>query len=145
MRRSAITHQFVHYVPEQLVDGVVYISLEHATAAHRCMCGCGEEVVTPLSATDWRLIYDGESISLEPSIGNWSFPCRSHYWITGNRVMWAASWSADQIKEGRRLDRNAKALYYKQLPKTRALQEGRTTSTALATPRRSWLRRFFRS
>jgi len=34
-------------------------------------------VVTPLSPTGWSLIFDGETVSLYPSIGNWNFPCRS--------------------------------------------------------------------
>ena len=33
-------------------------------------------------------MFDGRTISLNPSIGNWSYPCRSHYWIKGNRVVW---------------------------------------------------------
>jgi Family of unknown function (DUF6527) len=38
-----------------------------------------------------RKIFDGRSISLDPSIGNWGFQCRSHYWIKNNRVVWAES------------------------------------------------------
>jgi hypothetical protein len=52
----------------------------------KCACGCGKEVVTPLSATDWKLIFDGKTVSLDPSIGNWGFPCRSHYWVRNNRM-----------------------------------------------------------
>ena len=42
-------HRFVQNIPEQLEPGILYISMEFATAAHRCFCGCGEEVVTPFS------------------------------------------------------------------------------------------------
>jgi hypothetical protein len=34
---------------------------------------CGKEVVKPLSPTDWKLIFEGKFISLDLSIGNWSF------------------------------------------------------------------------
>jgi Family of unknown function (DUF6527) len=33
-----------------------------------CCCGCGEKVVTPLRPTDWKLIFDGKTISLDPSL-----------------------------------------------------------------------------
>lgn len=111
-RHSTVTHQFVHYVPERLDEGVVYVSIEYATAVHRCLCGCGEEVVTPLTPTDWELSFDGESVSLHPSIGNWNLPCRSHYWITKNRVRWATEWSQSEIDLGRRFDREAKSVKY---------------------------------
>ncbi len=105
-----VTHQFVHFVPDDLAEGTVYVSIEYATAVHKCCCGCGREVVTPLSPTDWRLIYDGRSISLDPSIGNWNFPCQSHYWIEKSRVRWARKWSRRQIDDGRRKDREVKAI-----------------------------------
>ena len=82
-----LTHEFVEFIPDELKEGIVYVSVMFATVAHKCCCGCGREVVTPLSPTDWKLIYDGQSVSLEPSIGNWSFACQSHYWIRGNRVI----------------------------------------------------------
>lgn len=94
-------HEFVEFVPDQLRDGVLYISIPYATVVHRCCCGCGNEVVTPLSPTDWKLIFDGRTISLHPSIGNWSFPCQSHYWIRDNGVEWAPRWSKEKIEAAR--------------------------------------------
>ena len=81
--------EFVDYVPKQLDDGVLYVSIRFGTVVHRCACGCGEEVVTPLGPSEWTLTYDGRTVSLAPSIGNWSFPCRSHYWIDEGNVRWA--------------------------------------------------------
>ena len=83
-----LSHKFVKNIPEYIENGIIYISMDYATAIHKCCCGCGEEVVTPFSPTDWNLVFDGETISLYPSIGNWSFPCHSHYWITKNKVEW---------------------------------------------------------
>jgi hypothetical protein len=107
--RDPIRHEFVEYIPEALDDGVVYVSLRFATAAHLCCCGCGCEVVTPISPADWQLIFDGETISLEPSIGNWNLPCRSHYWIERSRVVWAHRWAPRRIAEARQLDNQATA------------------------------------
>jgi Family of unknown function (DUF6527) len=95
--------KFVQYIPDALDPGILYVSMEFATASHQCVCGCGSEVVTPLSPTFWTLIFDG-TVSLDPSIGNWSFPCRSHYWIEKNRVVWAPQWSKEQIKSARAYD-----------------------------------------
>jgi hypothetical protein len=89
--RSTVEHRFVETAPDNLDDGVVYVSIPYATALHRCACGCGTEVVTPLSPGGWTLIFDGRSVSLHPSIGNWNFPCRSHYWIRHGRIQWAKS------------------------------------------------------
>lgn len=109
---SILTPQFVEFIPEEKRDGILYISIPYATASHRCCCGCGNLVVTPLTPLDWRLIFDGESVSLDPSIGNWSFPCQSHYWITENRVRWAPKWSAREMETGRTRERDAKERYF---------------------------------
>jgi hypothetical protein len=65
-------------------------------------------VVTPLSPTDWALTYDGETVSLDPSVGNWGFPCKSHYWIERSKVIWAPQWTDWQIAEGRARNLRAK-------------------------------------
>lgn len=98
MNRRTIEPRFVKSVPRQLEAGVLYVSMEFSTAIHSCYCGCGHEVVTPLSPTGWKLIYDGESVSLRPSIGNWNFPCKSHYFITQNRIILAESFAKDTDK-----------------------------------------------
>jgi len=111
-RMPALTHEFVEFLPDTLEDGKIYISIPYATVTHRCCCGCGNEVVTPLSPTDWRLIFDGQTISLEPSIGSWSFPCQSHYWIKKNKVKWDRQWSNAKVAAGRAHDKAAKQDYF---------------------------------
>lgn len=106
---SRLRHEFVEYIPERPENGVLYVSMPYATAVHNCCCGCGREVVTPFSPTDWKLVFDGESVSLTPSIGNWSFDCQSHYWIERDVVRWAGRWSREEIDAGRKRDRIAKA------------------------------------
>ena len=111
-QEKTLTHEFVEFIPDALKEGVLYVSMEYATVVHKCCCGCGKEVVTPLSPTDWKLIFDGKTISLEPSIGNWSFRCKSHYFIRRNIVIWAPRWSQKQINAERARDRSAKKRYY---------------------------------
>src|SRR5207249_907622 len=77
-RATAYTHEFIEFIPEELVDGVVYISIEYATASHRCMCGCSSKIVTPLAPNRWAITFDGHTVSLRPSIGNWSYQCKAH-------------------------------------------------------------------
>ncbi|WP_425414045.1 DUF6527 family protein [Pleomorphomonas oryzae] len=79
---------------------------------HRCCCGCGSEVVTPLSPTDWKLTFDGVSVSLDPSVGNWSLNCRSHYWIKNNKAVWAGAWSDEKVAAGRVNDKQVKERYF---------------------------------
>jgi hypothetical protein len=113
MKQAAVLkHEFVEFIPDVLDDGVLYVSIGYATAAHKCCCGCGYEVATPLSPTDWKLVYDGVSVSLDPSIGNWGFPCKSHYWIQCNRVAWAPTWTEREIAAGRARDAQAKKRYF---------------------------------
>ncbi|MEX0600914.1 MAG: DUF6527 family protein [Rhodothermales bacterium] len=111
-KRTLVAHAFVDFIPDEFADGVIYVSIQFATAAHKCCCGCGSEVVTPLSPTDWSLTFNGETISLSPSIGNWSFPCQSHYWIRENKVVWAAGWTREEIERGRAQDRTAKDSFF---------------------------------
>ena len=109
---TKLTHNFVEFIPDTLDDGVIYVSIAHATAVHRCCCGCGREVVTPLSPTDWKLIFDGETVSLYPSLGNRNFTCRSHYWITRNCIEWAEDWSDWRIAAAEEKDRKLTEKFY---------------------------------
>lgn len=111
-RDTPLTHEFVEYIPNDLKDGTIYVSMTFAIAAHKCCCGCGKEVITPLSPTDWTLLFDGVSISLDPSIGNWSFNCMSHYYIKHNRTIWVPQWSQEKIDAGRTHDALAKERYF---------------------------------
>ncbi len=86
-RIAHLDHSFVRFIPDDLQDGVLYVSMEYKTVAHRCCCGCGEKVVTPISPAGWELTFDGRAISLSPSIGGGT--CNSHYFIRRGRVQWA--------------------------------------------------------
>lgn len=145
-RRTEVEHQFVDIVPDTLHDGVVYVCIRYTTAVHRCLCGCGEEVVTPIKPTGWRLTFDGVTVSLHPSIGNWDFTCRSHYWITNNRVYWDQQWTWDDVCKARQREDAHRAEYFT----AAALQPQATTASApkrWPTPLRRmarWLRKWRR-
>jgi hypothetical protein len=112
LRRTAIHHQFVEFMPPELQEGVLYVSVQYATAAHLCACGCGNKVVTPISPVDWQMLFDGDTVSLTPSIGNWQFPCRSHYWIKLDKIRWAGAWTDEQIAAGRQREARDAELYF---------------------------------
>jgi hypothetical protein len=112
MKQNSLRHSFVEFIPERLDDSVLYISQRYKTAMHKCCCGCGQEVVTPLGPTDWSLRVAGGVVTLHPSIGNWSFPCRSHYFIRSSRVVWAGSMTQREIERGRARDRAYREAYF---------------------------------
>lgn len=145
MKASHFSPQFVESIPETLTPGVLYVSMTLASAIHLCACGCEQEVITPLSPTDWKLCFDGENVTLDPSIGNWSFSCRSHYWIRGGKVRWSGSWSTEEIADGRTHDRKRKDAYYDRQEITqKEFSSGIVVPLATSEekgPRTSWLRR----
>ncbi|MGJ5196555.1 DUF6527 family protein [Bradyrhizobium sp. SZCCHNR1082] len=111
IRTRQLRHRFVETMPDSIDPGVLYLSMEYATATHRCCCGCGEEVVTPFSPAQWQMSFDGDAVSLHPSIGNWNLRCRSHYVISAGRVIEAPQWTKAQIEAGRRRDKEARTKY----------------------------------
>lgn len=113
MKQTQLSHKLVEYIPERLETGVLYVSERYGTAAHKCCCGCGKEVITPLTPTDWSLTIDGNVVTLYPSIGNWSFACQSHYWIKRSNVIWAAQMTQLEIERGRAINRADKQAYFK--------------------------------
>lgn len=140
MKSDTVKYVFVDAIPESLEERTLYVAMDFATAAHKCCCGCGEEVVTPLSPTDWKITYDGVSVSLSPSIGNWSFPCLSHYWIVRNEIRWAAQWTPEQIEAGRAADRRAKRGHHGPTAKKQPSQPAEeATSPGLLSRLWQWL------
>lgn len=136
-----IASKFVEFIPKQLETGTLYISGEYTTTAHLCACGCGEKVVLPLHPTDWRMKFDGKVITIRPSVGNWGFPCKSHYLITENRIEWAGQWSDEQIAKGRRRDAHRKLSWQGQ----HQIQPVSTCQpTAPSTKDPTWIQRLFK-
>ena len=88
MELTKFEMQLAHRVPEKLKSGLLYVCFDCNVVVHLCACGCGEKVVLPIAPDFWSVKYDGETVSLTPSIGNFQFPCKSHYWIRENKVIW---------------------------------------------------------
>lgn len=82
-----VTPQFVDVFPDELKESILYISLRFNTAVHLCACGCKMKTITKIAPKEWSLVYNGKEISLTPSIGNWNFECRSHYWVRNNKFI----------------------------------------------------------
>ena len=76
---------FVDTIPEDIKQGKVYISEQYNVSVHKCLCGCGEETVLPLSgAHAWTMTKSDKGVSFTPSVGNFQFACKSHYIMTNN-------------------------------------------------------------
>jgi len=95
--------QLVRFIPDNPEPGMLYVSTEFAIAVHRCACGCGSTVKTPLGPTDWEFENTQSGPTLYPSIGNWQ-RCGSHYFITAGDIIWSDKWSPTQIAAGRRAE-----------------------------------------
>ena len=101
MKTNKFKVEFVDKIPSNLKDGILYVCISCNVIVHRCACGCGERTVTPIDKKDgWKMTYDGQSITLRPSIGNYSIPCQSHYYITENKVEWLESYLQNNTKNG---------------------------------------------
>ena len=87
LKKKKLKHLFVDSIPATLQEGVIYVCLKHNIVSHLCACGCGQRIDTPLDPSEWKLTYDGKTISLYPSIGNWDIPCRTHYFISGDMII----------------------------------------------------------
>ena len=112
MALKELEMQVVHRVPEALEVGFLYICFDCNVVVHLCACGCGEKVVLPIAPDYWSVRYDGETVSLVPSIGNYQFPCKSHYWIKENKVIWADR-QAQNITHTKRKQRKSKSFFEK--------------------------------
>lgn len=121
MKHAEFRPEFVEFIPRELEEGVLYISEKYKTASHKCACGCGEKVVTPLSPVEWQLLKLRGKVSLSPSIGNWNYACKSHYLIKSNKVVWAGAMSSRQIALVQKKDRVDKERYVDALNRKKEL------------------------
>lgn len=137
--RMKVDHEFVEFLPNELKQGTLYVSLQSCTVAHKCLCGCGGEVYTPLSPAGWALTFDGDTISLNHSIGSSSLPCQSHYWIERSTVKWARRMSKGEIDGDRARDRRANEEYFRNRTEARlSTSSGSTESQHRALANRGW-------
>ena len=85
IKRVKIKPIFVESIPEKIEENIFYIAEQYKAVIHKCLCGCGERISTPINKDGWTLIKKTEDkISLTPSIGNFYLPCKSHYIVSDN-------------------------------------------------------------
>ena len=109
--------QLTETIPEDIEEGILYVSLTYWTTAHKCGCGCGQKVVLRLSPKHWAITLNGEAVSMYPSVGNWQLPCRSHYWIEEGRILHARRWSDTEIMQNRVMTKGRRTPF--QTPRSR--------------------------
>ncbi len=63
---KTLKHEFVEFIPDVIEEGKIFVSIKYATAVHKCCCGCGKEVVTPLSLQVARRSQSAAIQSLHP-------------------------------------------------------------------------------
>lgn len=89
LKKVTVAPEFVDTIPEKLEHGIIYVSKICKTSVHLCLCGCGERTILPFNfelfpAQHWQMTYSDKGITFTPSVGNYSFACKSHYIITNN-------------------------------------------------------------
>ena len=97
-RISELRPLFVEQFPDDFESGILYVSMKYAICGHLCACGCGEKVITPLSPKQWKIAYNGEDVTLYPSIGNYAFACQSHYFLTNGNIIWVGERDVEKGK-----------------------------------------------
>ena len=135
-RLHVVTPVFVDEIPLSPEHGKLYLSFPYRAMIHLCACGCGAKISTPLHPTMWQVQFDGKTVTLHPSVGNWSERCQSHYIIRNNRVLWAEGYSQEKIRQTRKKQKCDLAEYYE-------TKEGKETppSTIWTKLRKLFIRR----
>lgn len=90
MVQETVTAVHVARLPDvdDMKQGTVYICDEFLVTSHLCCCGCGERVVMSIDPLGWRYGEKDGKPTFAPSIGNFCFPCKSHYFIRNGEVVW---------------------------------------------------------
>ena len=83
---------FTEIITDNLKPENLYISEKYKVAIHLCACGCGNKTVMPFDSEyneyGWKLTNNNGLISFNPSVGNFQYPCKSHYFIVDNEIKW---------------------------------------------------------
>jgi hypothetical protein len=96
----------------------------------------------PLNRAGWTLEIADRGVTLRPSIGNWSLPCRSHYLIRQGRVVWARDMSREEIADGWLRDERLRDIH---LAEVNRRKEAPTQIRPTAQESEFWLARGWRA
>ena len=80
--RVLVKYKKVEYIPKDndMDENTIYISDQYGISVHKCICGCKTITAMPLGENEWSYQIDtNNNISMQPSVGNYQFPCKSHY------------------------------------------------------------------
>ena len=101
-KAQEIRPRFVESIPPgRPPAGEFLISIKYGMGVLRCPCGCGNTMDVNIEPHRWSIKWDGEHISVCPSISSDWMGCRSHYWVRRNRIVWGypISRTAEEKKE----------------------------------------------
>ena len=101
-QRYKVTPRFVEQIPPgKRESGVILVCIKYGVMSLACPCGCGLTMDLSIEPHRWRIEWDGEHLSVCPSVSSSGLPCRSHYWIQSNRIEWCRpiSHAAERRKE----------------------------------------------
>lgn len=91
MKINELKPIYVKFPPkiDSMREGELYIlATETPSSIHLCPCGCKNIVVLPHDKDGWKLTDKNGKITMRPSVGSFNLPCKSHYYITDNKVEW---------------------------------------------------------
>ena len=87
-RQKVLRPEFVQSIPTgSRKPGEIVVSCRYNVASFLCPCGCGAAMDIIFRPYRWRMEWDGEHLSICPSISSPRLACKSHYWITRNEVI----------------------------------------------------------
>ena len=88
-------YKLVDRIPTQMEEGVVYHTEEFELAGLLCACGCGHRIT--LIVPDSHRVWDeGGYATIQPSVGVFDAPCKSHVIIRAGKVQWLPAFSGSQ-------------------------------------------------
>ena len=87
MRTENFTIQKIDLVPalSSMFPGILYYDKQSGLSFHKCACGCGDIIILEHNYK-WNI--DENTITISPSIGRMTAPCKSHYFIRNGKVVW---------------------------------------------------------
>lgn len=88
MKITKIQIKNVGIIPNDLEEWVLYLSERYWLSKHKCFCWCGSDVVLTLDRWSHYIHFMDWTLTVSPSIGSFSIPCNSHYFIKNNTIEW---------------------------------------------------------
>ena len=91
---TKVTVYPMYFDKHETDHGELMIGQDKKVIRFLCPCGCGKEIfLTTKEYSDtpgrnWTIKVEDGKVTLHPSINAWRLPCKSHYWIRENRIIW---------------------------------------------------------